>query len=173
MDQFPEKSDDIGDVIFEAQNISSGKFYHDVSFKLRRGEVLGFAGLAGAGRTEIAKTIFGYYPLSEGTFTFHGKPLKVKSPQDAVKKGIGYVSEDRKAEGILGVRSVRENMGLADMRDLCRAGVLNQKKEKSQVQDLVDSLKIKTTGMEQKIESLSGGNQQKVCLGKWLSLIHI
>ena len=170
MDQFPEKSDDIGDVIFEAQNISSGKFYHDVSFKLRRGEVLGFAGLAGAGRTEIAKTIFGYYPLSEGTFTFHGKPLKVKSPQDAVKKGIGYVSEDRKAEGILGVRSVRENMGLADMRDLCRAGVLNQKKEKSQVQDLVDSLKIKTTGMEQKIESLSGGNQQKVCLGKWIMM---
>ncbi len=168
--QFPEKSHEIGEVIFEAKNISSGTFYHHVSFELRRGEVLGFAGLAGAGRTEIAKTIFGYYPLSEGTFTFHGKPLKVKSPQDAVKKGIGYVSEDRKAEGILGVRSIRENMGLADMQDLCQGGVLNQKKEKSQVQNLVDSLKIKTTGMEQKIESLSGGNQQKVCLGKWIMM---
>lgn len=168
--QFPEKTTEIGETIFEAKNISSGSYYHNVSFELKRGEVLGFAGLAGAGRTEIAKTIFGYYPLTEGSLNFHGEPLKIKSPEDAVSKGIGYVSEDRKAEGILAVRSIRENMGLADMADLCKNGVLNQRKEKNQVQELIDSLKIKTTGMEQKIENLSGGNQQKVCLGKWIMM---
>lgn len=168
--QFPDKPEKIGETIFEAKNISCGKFYHNVSFELKKGEILGFAGLAGAGRTEIAKTIFGYYPLEEGELFFHGKPLKVKSPEDAVKKGIGYVSEDRKAEGILAVRSIRENMGIANMSHLCSHGVINQKKETGEVSNLSQRLKIKATGIEQKIESLSGGNQQKVCLAKWIMM---
>lgn len=168
--QFPGKPTEIGETIFEAKHISSGSFYHDVSFELKRGEILGFAGLAGAGRTEIAKTIFGYYPLDKGELYFHGEKLKVRSPEDAVKQGIGYVSEDRKAEGILGVRSIRENMGIANMKSLCRNGVINQKLETGKVSELAKGLKIKATGIEQKIESLSGGNQQKVCLAKWIMM---
>ncbi len=170
INQFPGKPTEIGDTIFEAKNISCGSFYHDVSFELKKGEILGFAGLAGAGRTEIAKTIFGYYPLEKGELYFHGEKLKVRSPEDAVNQGIGYVSEDRKAEGILGVRSIRENMGIASMKLLCRSGVINQKLETGKVSDLAKELKIKATGIEQKIESLSGGNQQKVCLAKWIMM---
>lgn len=166
--QFPEKYREIGDVIFEAKNVTSGGLYEDVSFELREGEILGFAGLAGAGRTELAKTIFGHYHLDSGEFIYKGKKLDVKSPVDAVKKGIGYVSEDRKVEGILAVRSIKENMSLASLHKLGKGAHIRNTEEKSGVQDLIDKLKVKTTGMEQAIEALSGGNQQKVCLGKWL-----
>lgn len=166
--QFPEKYREIGDVIFEAKNVTSGGLYEDVSFELREGEILGFAGLAGAGRTELAKTIFGHYHLDSGEFIYKGKKLDVKSPVDAVKQGIGYVSEDRKVEGILAVRSIKENMSLASLHKLGKGAHIRNTEEKSGVQDLIDKLKVKTTGMEQAIEALSGGNQQKVCLGKWL-----
>ena len=110
-DQFPEKNRTFGDVIFEAKDITVHGLYEQVSFALKEGEILGFAGLAGAGRTEIAKTIFGCYSLDEGAFIYRGKKLRIHSPVDAVKQGIGYVSEDRKEEGILAVRSIKENMG--------------------------------------------------------------
>lgn len=166
--QFPEKYREYGDVIFEAKNVSSAGLYEDVSFELREGEILGFAGLAGAGRTEIAKTIFGVYPLTGGEFVYRGETLKIRSPQDAVKKGIGYVSEDRKEEGILAVRSIRENMGLSNMNRLGKNFHIDKREEAKEVDELIEGLKVKTTGKEQAIENLSGGNQQKVCLGKWL-----
>ena len=166
--QFPEKYREIGDVIFEAKHVTSKGKYEDVSFELHEGEILGFAGLAGAGRTEIAKTIFGVYSLDEGEFDYKGEPLRIKSPVEAVKQGICYVSEDRKNEGILAVRSIRENMGVGNMLRLGKNFHIQKREEKKEVQDQIDRLKIKTTGMEQAIENLSGGNQQKVCLGKWL-----
>jgi ribose transport system ATP-binding protein len=166
--QFPEKYRKEGEVIFEAKHVTSKGRYEDVSFQLKEGEILGFAGLAGAGRTEIAKTIFGVYPLDAGEFFYKGKPMRVKSPMDAVRQGIGYVTEDRKNEGILGVRSIRENMGIASMRRLGRGLHIHTQEEKREVLEQIQELKIKTTGMEQHIENLSGGNQQKVCLGKWL-----
>ncbi len=166
--QFPEKYHHVGETIFEAKHITSAGKYEDVSFELREGEILGFAGLAGAGRTEIAKTIFGCYTLDEGEIVFKGKNLRVRSPVDAVRKSIGYVSEDRKVEGILAVRSIKENTSIASMRELGRGMHIRNAKEKKGVRTLIDELKIKTTGMEQRLENLSGGNQQKVCLGKWL-----
>lgn len=166
--QFPEKNRTYGKVIFEAQNVTCNGKYEDVSFQLREGEILGFAGMVGAGRTEIAKTIFGCLKLESGKFLYHDKELHVKNPKDAVNQGIGYVSEDRKAEGILSVRSIKENMGIANMHHLVKMGKIQHKSEQSQVNDLIKKLKIKTTGLNQKIENLSGGNQQKVCLGKWI-----
>lgn len=170
--QFPEKpsKENIWDTIFEVRNLSYGKYYQDISFTLKDGEILGFAGLEGAGRTELAKTIFGYYRPDSGDMMFKGKPLVVKSPEDAVRQGIGYVSEDRKGEGILAVRSIRENMSLASMSRLCRNGVINAKMEKQEVNDLFSRLMVKASGMEMAISGLSGGNQQKVCLGKWIMM---
>ena len=167
--QFPEKTFDISDeTIFEAKNISCGKLYQDVSFKLKKGEILGFAGLAGAGRTEIAKTIFGVYKLTGGSFEFKGKPYHASSPGDALKKGVSYLSEDRKKEGILAIRSIQENMGLASLPRLGKGLKIDKGQEAKEVEDEIERLKIKTTGRSQLIENLSGGNQQKVCLGKWL-----
>ncbi len=166
--QFPEKDRVIGEVIFEAKNVTSYGLYEDVSFELRQGEILGFAGLAGAGRTEIAKTIFGACKLDKGEFIYRGKKLNIHSPVDAVREGIGYVSEDRKVEGILGVRSIKENMSIASMPRLAKGFHLRHAEEKQGVNGQISGLKIKTTGMDQCINALSGGNQQKVCLGKWL-----
>ncbi|MCU6760759.1 Ribose import ATP-binding protein RbsA [uncultured Roseburia sp.] len=166
--QFPEKNRNIGDVIFEAKNVSVKGLYEDVSFQLREGEILGFAGLAGAGRTEIAKTIFGCYKPDQGEFRYRGQKMHVKSPAEAVDEGIGYVSEDRKAEGILGVRSIKENMGIANMHRLGKNFHIQHGLETKDVQEQIQRLKIKTTGMDQCITDLSGGNQQKVCLGKWI-----
>ena len=169
--QFPEKNREIGDVIFKAEHVSSPGLYEDVSFDLRDGEILGFAGLAGAGRTEIAKTLFGVYKLSSGKFIFNGEELHIHSPQQAVKKGIGYVSEDRKVEGIMAVRPIKENTSIASLRSISKIGKVNQKEEKKAVNQLIEDLKIKCTGMNQRIENLSGGNQQKVCLAKWI-MVH-
>lgn len=166
--QFPEKNREVGEVIFSADHVTSKGRYEDVSFELREGEILGFAGLAGAGRTEIAKTIFGCYPLDAGEFRFHGEKLQIKSPVDAVKLGIGYVSEDRKNEGILAVRSNLENMGIGNMHWLGKHFHIQKQREIQEVDTQIHNLRIKTTGRNQRIENLSGGNQQKVCLGKWL-----
>lgn len=166
--QFPEKYREVGDVIFEAKNVTCKGKYENVSFDLKEGEILGFAGLAGAGRTEIMKTIFGVYHLDEGEFLYRGNALHIKSPLDAVEQGIGYVSEDRKGEGILGVRSILENMGIANMHRLGKNFHIQKQEEIKEVEEQISGLKIKTTGRNQHIENLSGGNQQKVCLGKWL-----
>lgn len=166
--QFPEKIERTGEVIFEAKNVTCKGLYENVSFELREGEILGFAGLAGAGRTEIAKTIFGCYHPDAGEFIYKGKPLHIKDPVHAVEQGIGYVSEDRKGEGILAVRSIKENMGVANMHRLGKNFHIEQGTEQKEVQEMIEKLSIKCTGMEQRIMNLSGGNQQKVCFGKWI-----
>jgi ribose transport system ATP-binding protein len=167
-EQFPPKINKAGKVIFEAKNISSNGKFEDVSFSLREGEILGFAGLAGAGRTEIAKTIFGCYNLDEGTLVLDGKNVCFKSPRKAIDAGLAYVSEDRKGEGILAVRCLCENMAISNMSILCRNSVIQQRKEKKLVQEMIDRLHIKTSGLNHRMDRLSGGNQQKVCFGRWI-----
>ncbi|MCD7946967.1 MAG: sugar ABC transporter ATP-binding protein [Oscillospiraceae bacterium] len=167
-EQYPAHTPHIGETIFEAQNITSHGRFEDVSFQVRKGEILGFAGLAGAGRTEIAKTIFGIYPLHKGEMYLNGKQISPKSPAKAVKNGIAYVSEDRKIEGILPVRSVRENTALSSLSSRMRGPFINKKAEIASVSKQIDALHTKTPSIEQQIQSLSGGNQQKVCLARWL-----
>ncbi len=167
-EQFPVRSPQIGDVIFQAEDITSYGKFEDVSFQVRKGEILGFAGLAGAGRTEIAKTIFGVYPLHKGTMTLCGETIRPKSPEKALARGIAYVSEDRKAEGILPVRSIRENAAVSSLGRRMHGPFLDKHREKAAVEEQVEALHTKTPSIETAIQNLSGGNQQKVCLSKWL-----
>jgi len=167
-EQYPTRNPTIGETIFEVKDLTSYGKCEDVSFQVRKGEILGFAGLAGAGRTEIAKTIFGVYPMHKGEIILHGKKIRPTTPEKAVKYGIAYVSEDRKAEGILPVRSIRENAAVSSLPRRMKGPFIDKRKEKREVKEQIEALHTKTPSMEQEIRNLSGGNQQKVCLSKWL-----
>ena len=156
-------------VVLEVKNLQRGRAIRDVSFQLRRGEILGFAGLMGAGRTEVARAIFGADPLDSGRVLVHGKPLRLGSPRDAVAAGIGYLSEDRKHFGLATGMDVAANITLPSLRRWLRAGVfLDQPKIRTVSQEMVDTLRIKTPSLAQTARLLSGGNQQKVVIAKWL-----
>ncbi len=141
---------------------------HDISFEVRQGEVLGIAGLVGAGRTETARAIFGADPIDSGTIELFGRPVKVRSPQDAIKHGIGLVTEDRKQQGLVLGMTVRENNTLAHLDALSTLGFIRRKEERQVAEKYRASLAIKTPSVEQTVQNLSGGNQQKVVLAKWL-----
>jgi ribose transport system ATP-binding protein len=161
----PEKTD----VVLEVRNLNRGPTVRDVSFAVRRGEILGFAGLMGAGRTEVARTIFGAERLQGGDIFVHGKHVKIKRPRDAVKAGIGYLSEDRKRFGLLVNMNVRANIAMASMDLFTSArGVLNEAKMQRVSRDYVRRLSIKTPSDSQEVRHLSGGNQQKIVIAKWL-----
>ena len=141
-----------------------------MSFELKKGEILGFAGLMGAGRTEVARAIFGADTLDEGEIYIKGKQVQIKTPKNAVSNSIAYLSEDRKRYGLVLGMDIKENVVMASMKEfLGKLGWLNFKKSASQAKDMVEALDIKTPGIEQKIKFLSGGNQQKVVIGKWLT----
>ena len=143
--------------------------FSDVSFSLRRGEILGFAGLMGAGRTEVARAIFGADPLDAGKITFNGRELSISSPQDAIKEGIAYLSEDRKSDGLAIKMSVAANTTLANLGELSnRFGLIDFRKHDEVTKRYVDLLNIRTPSIEQTVRLLSGGNQQKIIIGKWL-----
>jgi len=142
----------------------------DISFVLHRGEVLGLAGLVGAGRTELARLLFGADPTTRGEILLDGKRARIASPADAIQLGIGLVPEDRKQQGLVLDLSVRENMTLPGLRRLSRGGFVSRARERVQVRRFVEALRIKTTGGEQPVVNLSGGNQQKVILARWLAL---
>jgi inositol transport system ATP-binding protein len=144
-----------------------GKFF-DINFNVHAGEVLGLAGLMGAGRTEIARAIFGLDTLDEGEITISGETLKVNSPVKAIKNGIGYVSEDRKGLGFIPSMSVKDNITLASISNHRKGIFIDQKSEKSTASQMISDLKVKSSGMDQKVIYLSGGNQQKVVIGKVL-----
>jgi L-arabinose transport system ATP-binding protein len=156
------------EVVLEVKGINS-IWHRDVGFSIRSGEIVGFAGLVGAGRTELAKVIFGEYPRKSGSVTVLGRPVPPNSPAKAIRYNIGFAPEDRKGEGLILVRSVLENASLAVFSALSRWGILRSRMMVDTVAPLIASLDIKTPSLEQEVGKLSGGNQQKVVLARWLA----
>lgn len=155
-------------VVLEVKNLSSGKTIRDVSFTLRRGEILGFSGLMGAGRTEVARAVFGADPRDAGEIYINGEKVDIRSPEDAIRHGIGYLSEDRKQFGLMLLKSVAENTAIASMDKYVKAGLINDKKLKEDAEVYNAKLRTKTPSMDQALKNLSGGNQQKVIIARWL-----
>ena len=157
------------EVALEVRGLTRGREIRDVSLSVRKGEILGFAGLMGAGRTEVARAIFGADPVEAGEILVHGRPVKIRSPQDAVRLGIGYLSEDRKQFGLATGMDVRNNIALASLsRFTGPAGVLREANMHDSAETYIQQLAIKTPSDTQEARLLSGGNQQKVVIAKWL-----
>jgi ribose transport system ATP-binding protein len=155
-------------VVLKVEHLNAGKMVQDISFELHKGEILGFSGLMGAGRTETARAIFGADPIQSGDIYVHGKKVEIKSPEDAVKNGIGYLSEDRKRYGIVVQKTVAENTTMATLEKYAKGLFINKREERKVAQEYVDSLATKTPSVDQLVVNLSGGNQQKVVIAKWL-----
>jgi ribose transport system ATP-binding protein len=165
--EIPEQSG--REVVLEVRKLNRGNVIKNVSFELREGEILGFAGLMGAGRTEVMRAIFGADPIDSGEIYVRGKRVHIKSPKDAVKQGIGYLSEDRKRYGLTLGMDVESNLVLATFqRFLGFLGWVKGSATRRVAVLQVERLAIKTPGVQQKVKNLSGGNQQKVVVGKWL-----
>ncbi len=157
------------EVVLEVKNLRAGRMVKDVSFKLHRGEILGFAGLMGAGRTETARAIFGADRLESGEIYVNGERVEIKTPEDAVRHGIGYLSEDRKRYGLVIDKTIAANTTMATLDQFLKKNkLIDSKKENEAAQKYVDQLKTKTPGVNVPVGNLSGGNQQKVVIGKWL-----
>ncbi|MBQ2892644.1 MAG: sugar ABC transporter ATP-binding protein [Oscillospiraceae bacterium] len=156
------------DVILEVKHLNAGKEVKDVSFQLRRGEILGFAGLMGAGRTEVARALYGADRRQTGEIYINGKKTKIKTPEQAVKNGICYLSEDRKRYGLMLDKSVTDNSAIASVDDFIQGGLINDKKMRNMSAEANAKLRTKTPSMEQLLKNLSGGNQQKVIIARWL-----
>ena len=158
------------EVVLRVEGLSTRALLRDVSFELHKGEILGFAGLMGAGRTEVARALIGADPSTSGTVSVNGAPVKIAQPADAVRHGVGYLSEDRKRYGLMLEQDVNFNTLLASMRDYMGAlGVMHDGRGKQVTRDYVASLRIKTPSISQTVKLLSGGNQQKVVIAKWLA----
>jgi ribose transport system ATP-binding protein len=158
------------EIVLEVKNLNRGRAIKDVSFNLRKGEILGFAGLMGAGRTEVARAIFGADKFDSGEIFVAGKKVTINSPSDAVENGIGYLSEDRKRYGVILGMDVESNIVASSFKDFTGPlGMVKTSKTSVQAAEMVKSLRIKTPSLNQKVKNLSGGNQQKVVIGKWLT----
>jgi ribose transport system ATP-binding protein len=158
------------EVVLEVRNLNRGRFIRDVSFSVHRGEIVGIAGLVGAGRTEVARAIFGADPIDSGEVLVHGKRVRIQNPTDAVRHGIGYLSEDRKRYGLALGLNVETNLVLASLRRFMnRVGVVRAAATRAAANEQVTNLAIKTPSLNQKVRNLSGGTQQKVVVGKWLT----
>lgn len=158
-----------GEVILEVKNLTKEGFYKDISFTLKKGEILGFAGLMGCFREEIVKTIYGLIQADSGDIILKGKRINPKNPMDAIKHGIGFVTEDRKAAGIFGLMNVRENITMNILDRIRKAFIINSSEEQKILEDYTKKMNMKYSGYYQKINSLSGGNQQKFLLARALS----
>lgn len=155
-------------VVLKVEHLNAGPLVRDISFELKKGEILGFSGLMGAGRTETARALFGVDPKTSGEVYISGEKVDIKSPQDAVKHGIGYLSEDRKRFGLVVDKTVAENTTMASLDYYTNGPFIDRAKEKRTAQEYVDKLKTKTPTVDQKVVNLSGGNQQKIVIAKWL-----
>jgi inositol transport system ATP-binding protein len=165
---FPKEDALIGEVVLAVQGLTRTGIVEDVSFELRRGEILGLAGLMGAGRTEVIEGIFGIKPIDAGEITVKGQRVQIKSPRDAIRHGMALLTEDRKLTGIMGVLSVRDNMMIASLRSYSKGGFLNKRIINETCAKEKTRLELKTPSMDQLIRLLSGGNQQKVLVSRWL-----
>jgi ribose transport system ATP-binding protein len=169
VEQYPERKVNIREVVLEVKHLSTEDMLNNISFKLHKGEILGLAGLVGAGRTELAKAIFGYDRYSTGKIFVEGEEVRITSPIEAINNGIALIPEERKTEGVFMPLSVAQNITLPSLRSISRLTFINKKKESKIVNDYISKLLIKTPNTEQAIRNLSGGNQQKVVLAKWLA----
>ncbi|MEG0078399.1 sugar ABC transporter ATP-binding protein [Enterococcus sp.] len=168
-DYYPEKTAGIGEVIFKAEHLTaSNGVFKDISFSVRSGEIVGFSGLMGAGRTEIMRGIFGLDPLSDGSITIEGNAKKIESPAKSIQNGIGFLTEDRKSEGLVLDFSVLDNISLPSIDGFVKNGVVDKKTEAEFAELLIQRLLIKVQSAEDIVGDLSGGNQQKVVLAKWI-----
>jgi len=167
-DEFPKEVIPAGEERLRVEGLTRRGAFENVSFSLRAGEIVGLTGLVGAGRTEVARAIFGADTLDAGTITLDGKSVSVGSPQDAIRLGIGLLTEDRKGQGLVLGMTVRENTTLANLKSLVRIVFVDRRRERAVTEQYVKELQIKTPSIEQSAQNLSGGNQQKVVLAKWL-----
>jgi len=169
-DYYPDKDSEIGDVIFEVNNLNRKNVFEDISFQLHEGEILSFSGLMGAGRTEIMRAIFGVDSYDSGDILINSQEKLLKNPNEAINSGVGFVTENRKEEGLILDFPVKDNVSLTAFEEFSKYGWINEKEEENFVQLLTDRLNVKMTGVEQPAFSLSGGNQQKVVLAKWVGI---
>jgi ribose transport system ATP-binding protein len=167
-DQFPRRRPEIGDVLLEVRDLSREGALEDVSLRVRAGEVVGIAGIVGAGRTELARAIFGVDPVDSGEVWVEGRRMERFDPREAKNRGIGFITEDRQRQGIVPPLSVAENLVLASLGKSTSLGLVNRGEQRSRAQKMIDELNIRTPGPEQEVRYLSGGNQQKTVIGKWL-----
>jgi ribose transport system ATP-binding protein len=166
--EVPEDTDQ--KAVLEVKNLNKGRILRDINFRLKQGEILGFAGLMGAGRTEVARAIIGADPVDSVEIYINGEHVRIRSPGDAVRHGIGYLSEDRKRYGLALKMDVESNIVLAAFRKFIgRLGWVRRSKTHTAADRLVRTLAIKTPNLQQKVQNLSGGNQQKIVIAKWLT----
>ncbi|EIM11224.1 sugar ABC transporter ATP-binding protein [Bacillus atrophaeus] len=169
-DRYPQRRPELGDIVLEVRDASKKGSFEHVSFHVRSGEIVGVSGLMGAGRTEIMRALFGIDRLDSGEIWLAGKKTNIKNPNDAVKKGLGFITENRKDEGLVLDTSIRENIALPSLTSFSPKGVIDQKREASFVELLINRLTIKTASPETHARNLSGGNQQKVVIAKWIGI---
>ncbi len=165
--EYPKKEVLQGDMLLEVKDISNEAF-HSVSFSLREGEIIGFAGLIGAGRTEVARALFGLDAYAHGAVYVRNQPVSIRNPIDAIERGIVMLSEDRRRFGLIPIRSVKENITLSSLQQYIHHGRLHKKAEEKDVNNLCEKMNIKTSSIDVNVDVLSGGNQQKVVFAKWL-----
>jgi ribose transport system ATP-binding protein len=168
-EMYAARDSSIGDSLLEVCHLSTPGLLDDISFELRRGEIVGLFGLLGAGRTDLARALFGAGPAPSGEVRLNGRPVIVRSPADATKAGLAYVPEDRKLQGLILPMSVRENVTLAVLRELSQATLVRRSQERQRTDHFIKALNIRTPSREQRVNNLSGGNQQKVVVAKWLA----
>jgi rhamnose transport system ATP-binding protein len=166
---FPKRAVPIGDVALEVYRLHSPAI-HDVSFSVRRGEILGLAGLVGAGRTELAETLFGLTPAEGGEIRLHGRAVRIQSPADAIALKVGYLPEDRRQHGVVLEMSVAANVSMASLVAVSKSGLIDDGAERQLARRFVDQLRVKTASLYSDTGSLSGGNQQKVAIARWLAI---
>ena len=167
-ERFPKRDSKIGTEVLKVEGLTSGKLFHDVSFSVNAGEVLGVAGLMGAGRTEIMQAIFGNLKKDSGKIYIDGEEVTIKNPRQAIAAGIGFVTEDRKTEGLLLEKSIAENIEIANLGKVSKGGVLKKEKQEEIVNQGIEEFRVKCFGPWHECNNLSGGNQQKVVLAKWV-----
>ena len=168
-DMYPKVTCPIGEVVMEVKDFCKEGVFKNVSFRVHAGEILGISGLVGAKRTETVRAIFGLDSYTSGTIYLNGKELRIKNPHQAIENGIAMVSEDRKVYGLVLCRSIRENISLAHLKNFKKKFFIDKKRESLECTEIADRLKLKRMSMEQLVGKLSGGNQQKVVIAKWLT----
>jgi len=166
---YPKSEAEVGEVVLEVRQLTRPGAFADVSFQLRRGEILGFSGLVGAGRTEVARVLFGIDRAESGEIWLKGTKVHIRSPQQAMDYGIAYVPEDRHQQGLVMNFSIASNVTLAILQKVSRLGLLDPRREQKIASEYSSQLNVRSAGVEQLVSALSGGNQQKVVLGKWLA----